>query len=77
MIRTQISLGEPEYRDAKVEAARQGISLAEFLRRALTAALVERRSSTSPWMRHAGILSSGDPRGSVSVDDVVYGRGRP
>ena len=77
MIRTQISLGEREYRDAKMEAARQGISLAEFLRRALGAALVERRPSRRPWMRHAGILSSGDPRASVSVDAVVYGRGRP
>jgi hypothetical protein len=77
MIRTQISLAENEYREAKAEAARQGISLAAFLRRALTGALVERRSSTRPWMRHAGILASGDPRASLSVDDVVYGRGRP
>lgn len=77
MIRTQISLAEDEYHDAKAEAARQGISLAAFLRRALTVALVERRSSKRPWMRHAGILASGDPRASLSVDDVVYGRGRP
>ncbi|MBI3048450.1 MAG: CopG family transcriptional regulator [Acidobacteria bacterium] len=77
MIRTQVSLGEREYRDAKAEAARQGISLAEFLRRAVGAALLERRSSRRPWMRHAGSLASGDPQASVSVDEVVYGRGRP
>lgn len=77
MVRIQISLAEDEYRDAKAEAARQGISLAAFLRRAVTAALIERRSSKRPWMRHAGILASGDPRASLSVDDVVYGRGRP
>lgn len=77
MIRTQISLGEQEYRDAKAEAARQGISLAELLRRALAAALPERRPSKRPWMRHAGVLASGDSRASMSVDEVVYGRGRP
>ena len=35
MIRTQISLEETAYREAKMEARRQGISLAEFLRRAV------------------------------------------
>jgi len=77
MIRTQVSLGEREYREAKAEAARQGISLAEFLRRAVGAALLRRRPSRQPWMRHAGSLASGDPQASVSVDQVIYGRGRP
>jgi hypothetical protein len=77
MIRTQISLDERAYRDAKQEARREGISLAEFLRRAVAAALAGRRPRTKPWMRHAGTLSSGDPDASVSVDDVVYGRPRP
>jgi hypothetical protein len=78
MIRTQISLANHEYDEAKAEAARQGISLAELLRRALAAALVERRASKHRWMRHAGILASGDPRASRSIDEVVYGRrGRP
>lgn len=76
MVRTQISLQPDAYREAKAEAARQGISLAEFLRRALAAALGPRRSVRRPWMRHAGALSSGDPRASRSVDEVVYGRGR-
>jgi hypothetical protein len=77
MIRTQISLDEHAYRDAKSEARRQGVSLAEYLRRAVAAALASRRSSERPWMRHAGTMSSGDPGASTSVDDVVYGRGRP
>jgi hypothetical protein len=77
VIRTQISLDEDAYRDAKAEAKRQGVSLAEYLRRAVAAALTSRRSVAKPWMRHAGTLSSGDPGASQSVDDVVYGRGRP
>jgi hypothetical protein len=77
MIRTQISLDEDAYRDAKAEARRQGVSLAEYLRRAVAAALASRRTAARPWMRHAGTVSSGDPGASRSVDDVVYGRGRP
>jgi hypothetical protein len=77
VIRTQISLDEDAYRDAKAEAKRQGVSLAEYLRRAVAAALASRRATARPWMRHAGALSSGDPEASRSVDDVVYGRGRP
>jgi hypothetical protein len=77
MIRTQISLDEGAYRDAKAEAERQGISLAEYLRRVVAGALAKRRTAARPWMRHAGIVSSGDADASRSVDDVVYGRGRP
>lgn len=77
MVRTQISLDQGAYRDAKAEAKRQGISLAEYLRRAVAAALAGRRTSDKPWMRHAGTMSSGDPEASRSVDEVVYGRGRP
>ena len=77
MIRTQISLDERAYRDAKSEAKREGISLAAFLRRAVAVALGGRASSRTPWMRHAGTLSSGDPDASASVDEVVYGRPRP
>ncbi len=77
MIRTQISLDEQAYEQAKAEAARQGVSFAEFLRRAVAAMLSARPSPERPWMRHAGSLASGDPDASVTVDDVVYGRGRP
>jgi len=77
MIRTQISLLEQTYREAKVEARRRGISLAELLRQALTDALGQRRAEKRPWMRHAGSLASNDPDASRSVNEVVYGRPRP
>lgn len=76
MIRTQISLDEEAYREAKQEARQQGISLAEFLRR-LVAAGIRHRRTKRPWMRHAGALASGDCEASQSVDAVVYGRPRP
>jgi hypothetical protein len=77
MIRTQISLDEDAYREAKAEARQQGISLAEFLRRLVAAGIRHRRTKEGKWMRHAGALASGDPGASQSVDDVVYGRPRP
>jgi hypothetical protein len=58
-------------------ARRQGISLAEFLRRAVAAALGPARRGDRPWMRYAGTLCSGDPKSSQTVNEVVYGRGRP
>ena len=77
MIRTQISLEEDAYREAKAEARRHGVSLAEFLRRAVAAALVTTRRGRQPWMQYAGTLASGDEDASGSVNEVVYGRGRP
>ena len=74
MIRTQISLSEAEYQAAKTEAARLGISLAELLRRALRGVLPVDQSR--PWMRYAGMVESGDPQSSASVDEVVYGAER-
>lgn len=71
MIRTQISLSEEEYQAAKTEAARLGISLAELLRRSLRAVLPVDKSK--PWMRYSGIVASGDPESSQTIDDVVYG----
>ncbi len=72
MIRTQISLSEEEYLLAKQEAKRQGLSLAELLRRALRTTLsidVE-----PPWMRFCGLVTSGDPESSRKIDDVIYGQ---
>lgn len=77
MIRTQVSLAEDQYREAKAEARRQGISLAEFLRRAVSVALAPRRRDKRPWMRWSGSVDSGDPRASQTVNEVVYGRPRP
>lgn len=72
MVRTQISLSETEYSAAKREAARLGISLAEFLRRSLRTALPV--NDTHPWMRYAGMVETGDPKSSQRIDDVIYGR---
>jgi hypothetical protein len=72
MIRTQISLSEDEYRAAKVEARRLGISLAEFLRRSLRLTLPT--DTSRPWMRYAGMVESGDAHSSERIDDVVYGQ---
>lgn len=77
MIRTQISLDEEAYREARAEARRQRISLAELLRRSVAATLDERSRHRQPWMRYAGALDSGDRRASRTVDEVVYGRPRP
>lgn len=72
MIRTQISLLEPEYEAAKAEAKRLGISLAELLRRSLRAVIPADESK--PWMRYAGMVESGDPDSSRNIDDLIYGQ---
>lgn len=77
MIRTQVSLDPEDYRAAKHEARRQGVSVAEFVRRAVARSLGERRRTGKPWMRYAGIAASGDPGASSRVNEVVYGRPRP
>ena len=71
MIRTQVSLEENEYLLAKKEARIQGISVAEFVRRAVRAALPP--ASDGAWMRYAGLVDSGNPRSSQSIDEIVYG----
>ncbi len=71
MIRTQISLEKEEYALVKKEARALGISVAEFVRRAVRQTLPSRAGS--PWMRYAGFVESGNPRSSRSIDEVVYG----
>jgi hypothetical protein len=71
MIRTQVSLDRDEYRLAKKEAKSLGISIAEFVRRAVRDKLpVDQKR---PWMRYIGMVESGDPRSSQTIDDIVYG----
>ncbi len=72
MIRTQISLDEDEYAMAKKEAKTLGISIAEFVRRAVRDALPPK--GTAPWMKFAGFVDTGDPRSSESIDEIVYGQ---
>jgi hypothetical protein len=71
MIRTQISLGEDEYRLARKAAHGLGISIAEFVRRAIRQSLPP--EGEGAWMLYAGFVESGDSRSSRSIDDVVYG----
>ena len=71
VIRTQVSLDDREYELAKREAEALGISVAEFVRRAVRQMLPP--PSGPPWMRYAGMIESGDPNSSRSIDDVIYG----
>ncbi len=71
MIRTQVSLDERDYAQAKEEAKALGISVAELVRRAIRAVLPP--STKTPWMRYAGLVESGNPRSSQSIDEIVYG----
>lgn len=71
MIRTQISLQKDEYALARKEARALGISVAEFIRRAVREQLPP--AGDAPWMRYAGMVESGDSQSSQSIDDIVYG----
>ncbi len=71
MIRTQISLTKEEYRLARLEAKRQGISLAEFVRRTLRPNLP--LDTSRPWMRFVGFVESGDANSSQKIDELIYG----
>jgi hypothetical protein len=71
MIRTQISLDKREYALAKKEARTLGISVAEFVRRAVRRTLPA--SGKAPWMRYAGLVESGNARASQLIDEIVYG----
>jgi hypothetical protein len=71
MIRVSVSFDEQEYDLAKKEAKALGISRAEFVRRAIRDKLSV--SQDRPWMRHAGMVASGDPNSSLSIDEIVYG----
>jgi hypothetical protein len=74
VIRTQISLDEHEYTVVKTEAQSLGISMAEFIRRAIREALPPR--GEGPWMKCAGFIETGNPRSSQSIDEIVYGQKR-
>ena len=71
MIRTQISLDKQDYELVKREAKAMGISVAEFVRRAIRLGLPAK--GQAPWMRYAGLVESGHPGSSQTVDEIVYG----
>jgi hypothetical protein len=62
---TRVPFGE-------VESQILGISIAEFVRRAMRNVLPP--AGDDRWMKFAGFVETGNPRSSQSVDDVVYGR---
>jgi hypothetical protein len=70
--RTPNRFGEHDYRSAKKQAAAQGISVAEYVGRAIRSALPP--SGRPTWMRYAGLVKSGNPRSSRSIDEIVYGQ---
>ena len=70
MIRTEISLDEQEYALAQKEAEALGISLAEFIRRAIRDMLPAPEGRAR--MRYAGLAESGDPHSTCSIDEIVY-----
>ena len=72
MIRTQISLEKSEYALARQEARAHGISVAEFVRRAIRSQLPP--PAKPSWMRYAGFVESGDPRSSQNIDELIYGQ---
>ena len=72
MIRTQISLDKQEYTLAKRQAAALGISIAEFVRRAVREQLPVRGEGA--WMKYAGFVETGDPQSSQTIDSLIYGQ---
>ena len=70
MLRAQVILDEQDYKLVKKEAAVLGISVAEYVRRAIQKVLSP--SGRPKWMRYAGWVESGNPRSSQSIDEIVY-----
>jgi hypothetical protein len=56
---------------AKQQAAAQGISFAEFVRRAVRETLPA--DGKGAWMKYAGFVATEAPNCSQSVDDRFYG----
>jgi hypothetical protein len=71
VVRTQVRLDEQEYKLAKKEAEALGIPVAEDVRRAIRRALP--LTARPVWMRYAGLVESGNPGSSQSIEDIVYG----
>jgi hypothetical protein len=68
MTRTRISLDAKDYEQVKAEARVLGITVAEFIRRAIRHRLGW--TIEAPWMKYAGFVKSGNPRSSQSVDEL-------
>ncbi len=66
-----MTLDEQDYKLARKEAAALGISVAEYVRRAIQGLLLP--SGQPRWMRYAGLVESGNSQSSQSIDEIVYG----
>ena len=71
MIRTQVSFNKEEYQLAKKLAKENGISLAEYFRRALLNFLPV--NNDAPWMKYQGLVESGKSYKKEEFDEMVYG----
>jgi hypothetical protein len=71
VMRIQIGIDKDEYDLVKTQAAALGISIAEFIRRAVRERLPV--SGQGAWMKYAGLVTTGDPNSSRSIDEIVYG----
>ena len=71
MIRISVSLDNQEHALARKKARALRISMGEFVRRAVRDKLPV--SNEAPWMRFAGMVASGDPNSSQSIDEIIYG----
>jgi len=71
MVRTEIAFDREEHALAKQAAKSEGISFAEYVRRAVRRSLSP--AGQKPWMRFAGMVDSGDSRSGRSIDGTVYG----
>ncbi len=71
MIRIQVGLDGKEHAQVRTEARAMGISVAEFVRRAVRDRLT--LHAGAPWMRYAALVETGDSQSSESIDEIIYG----
>jgi hypothetical protein len=71
VIRLRIGLDRQDHALLQREARISGISVAEYVRRAIRQVLPAR--TDAPWMRYAGFVESGNSGSSQTIDDTVYG----
>jgi hypothetical protein len=71
MIRIQIGLDGKQRAQLIKEVRAMGISLEEFVRRAVRDRLT--LQADARWMRYAALIETGDLRSSETIDEIVYG----
>jgi hypothetical protein len=71
MVQIELHLTEAEHAAAAHEAKCCGMSIEDFARWALTAAVVD---ADKPWMRYAGMVDSGKATPPDEIDRIAYER---